>query len=209
LSIAAPSGAVDFAVSHLVKGNAMGDAKRRRLRERASILRVLDGWSNEPSAWEAETLATIRLLPVVTVERESAARLAWARMKERLCHDNCAWYEQNDPSGDSKAMTGWIIDHATGNYVLHAVVRSSRGEYRCITPVPHVSDTHFDFIPDPDIVTTRDDDHYIHMRNGQVLGVGIRPDPSRTIAKVASARAKIEAGMDPFEALHDLSAVDH
>lgn len=188
----------------------MGQAKLRRLRQRASILRVLDGWSKEPSAWEKEALAAIRSLPVVRVEREPAARLAWARMKERLCHDNCAWHEQNDPSGDSKAITGWIVDSATGNYVLHAVVRSSRGEYRCITPVPHVSDTHFDFVPDPDIVTTRgDDNRYLHVRNGHVLGVGIRPDPAKTIADVEAVRAKIEAGMDPLEALHDLSMVHH
>ena len=84
----------------------MGEAKNRRLREREDALRVLDDWATEPSAEEQATLAAIRSLPVVRVERVPPAQIAYMRMKERLCHDNCAWYEENDSSGSSKAVTG-------------------------------------------------------------------------------------------------------
>jgi len=184
----------------------MGESKQRRLRERATLLKVLDLWSKEPSAGEMETLAAIRSLPIVGVERDPADRLAFMRMDEGLCHSNCAWFEQNDPSRAWKAITGWIVDSATGNYILHAVIRSSRGEYRCITPMPYVSATHFDFIPDPCIITTHyDDNSFHHLRNGHVLGVGVRPDPVKTIADIEAARARIEAGDDPIKVLHSLS----
>lgn len=184
----------------------MGEAKRRRLREREDALRVLDLWAMAPSLGERATLAAIQSLPIVRVERVPPAKVAWMRMKERLCHDNCAWYEKNDPSGSSKAVTGWLIDQTTGNYVLHAVIRSSSGEYLCITPTPHAPIQHFDFIPDPTIVTTRcDDGHYCHMREGYVLGAGIRPDPVKTIARIQVARARIMAGDDLLEAMRSLS----
>ncbi|WP_201314366.1 hypothetical protein [Dyella sp. EPa41] len=184
----------------------MGEAKKRLIRQRADFLRVLDQWSAEPSAGEMEALAAIQSLPVVRVDRVPADQLAKMRMKERLCHDNCAWYEANDPAGEWKAVTGWIVDVATGNFVLHAVIRSPAGEYACITPVPHVSARSFDFIPDPYIFTTRRaDNSFLHVRNGHVFGTGVRPNPAKTIADVKIARAKIEAGHDPVEVLRSLS----
>lgn len=185
----------------------MGEAKKRRLREREDALRVLDQWAVAPSTGEKAALAAIQSLPVVRVERVPPAQIAYMRTRERLCHDNCVWYEKNDPSGNSKAVTGWLVDQTTGNYVLHAVIRSSSGEYRCITPTPHVSLQQFDFIPDPAIVTTRDEDgYYRHVREGYVLGVGIRPDPAKTIARIRTARARIMAGDDLLDVMHSLSA---
>ena len=184
----------------------MGEAKKRRLREREGALRVLDQWAVPPSAEEQAALAAIQSLPVVRVERLPSAQIAYMRTRERLCHDNCAWYERSDPSGEWKAVTGWLVDQTTGNYVLHAVIRSSSGDYRCITPTPHVSIQHFDFIPDPAIVTTRDEDgYYRHVREGYVLGAGIRPDPAKTIARIQVARARIMAGDDLLDVMHSLS----
>lgn len=185
----------------------MGEAKKRRLRQREDALRVLDQWAVTPTAGERATLAAIQSLPVVRVERVPSALIAYMRMKERLCHDNCAWYEKNDPSGEWKAVTGWLMDQTTGNYVLHAVIRSASGDYRCITPTPQVSIQQFDFIPDPAIVTTRDEDGYFrHVREGYVLGAGIRPDPAKTIARIEVARARIMAGDDLLEVMHGLAA---
>lgn len=183
----------------------MGEAKKRLIRQRESILRVLDQWAKPPSNAEQEALAAIQTLPIIRVQRAPRGQIAWMRMKERLCHDNCAWYEENDPTKGWKAVTGWIVDQATGNYVLHAVICSSSGEYRCITPIPHASIQWFDFIPDPSIVTTRDDrGHYHHVREGFALGVGLRPDPARTIAEAQAARDRIMAGEDPIKVLKSI-----
>ena len=176
----------------------MGEAKLRRMSARADILRVLDRWSQPPSEWEAAMVAEVRQLPVLVVRRASPEQLSWCRMKPRLCHDNCAWYERNDPTGRSKVCTGWIRDQS-GNFVLHAVMKRGT-EYVCITPVPNDEATHFDFIPDPAIVVSMEDGKYRHHRQGQLIGVGLRPDPEKTLAHANRVRERIESGMDPIEA---------
>ncbi|QBX36888.1 hypothetical protein E4M02_04400 [Brevundimonas sp. S30B] len=183
----------------------MGEAKKRDAALRAEFSRVLDMWSFPPSEAEARTVAEVEALPAVTVERESAERLEWARMKPRLCHDNCAWYERNDPTGTAKSVTGWMRE-PTGNYVLHAVVNVG-GEYRCITPIPG-EPSRFQFIPDPDIQTVRQDDNkYRHTRKGFEIGAGIRPDPAKTLRHIEVIRERLASGMDPYKAM-DLRTLD-
>lgn len=162
----------------------MGEAKSRQRALRADFNRVLDMWSFPPSDAEAATVAAVQGLPSVIVERESAERLAWAGMKPRLCHDSCAWYARNDPTGQTKVVTGWMRE-PTGNYVLHAVVAIG-SVYRCITPTPG-EPSRFLFIPHPDIETVRQDDlKYRHTRKGYEIGAGIRPDPKRHFGTLRS-----------------------
>lgn len=176
----------------------MGQAKQRQKREREDMLRVLEKWSYPPSEWEAAMVSEVEQLPVTIVQREPPERLAWARMKPRLCHDNCAWYERNDPTGKSKACTGWIRDEF-GNYVLHTVVNVG-DEYVCITPMPNVSGTHLEFIPDPAITVSIKDDKFYHYRKGQRIGAGLRSEPEKTLAQVERVKERIASGMDAMEA---------
>lgn len=183
----------------------MGEAKKREKGLRAEFTRVLDMWAFLPTEAEAQTVAEIEALPVVTAERESAERLEWARMKPRLCHDNCAWYARNDPTRKAKVVTGWMRE-PTGNYVLHAVVAIGN-EYRCITPIPG-EPSRFSFIPDPDIETIRQDDHtYRHTRKGFEIGAGIRPNPAKTLRHIEIIRERLASGMDPHKAM-DLRSLD-
>jgi hypothetical protein len=178
----------------------MGQAKLRQRRERDSLLRVFDDWSHPPSEWEAAMVREVKQLPTVLVSRVPPERLAQMRMKPRLCHDNCHWYAEHDPSGATRACSGWLSDGG-GTFVLHSVIASG-DDYLCITPMPHVGGTHFEFKPDSAITVTRTDDGaFEHRRNGQLIGAGLRIDPAKTLAQIARVRERVAAGMDPVEAV--------
>jgi hypothetical protein len=184
----------------------MGEAKKRQKQLREEFTRILDSWAFAPSDSEAQTVTEVQALPSITVEREPPERLEWARMKPRLCHDNCAWYQRNDPTREAKAVVGWLVE-PTGNYVLHSVVSVGR-EYRCITPMPG-EPSRFQFIPDPDIVVERieADNRYRITRKGFEVGAGIRPDPQKTLRHIGIIQERLASGMDPIKAM-DLKGLD-
>lgn len=177
----------------------MGEKKKKDEALRATMLRTLDLWAFPPSDWETQTLSEIRSLPILKVERASAEQLAWARMKERLCHDNCAWYANADPEKLTTVVHGWIFD-STDNYVLHSVIQRD-GRMMCITPVRGDTSVFIDFIPDPEIIASREDTKHRHHRRGMELGVGLRSNPDLTIANIKVMRGRLESGMDPLKAM--------
>ncbi|HEV7353717.1 MAG TPA: hypothetical protein VGN74_11380 [Brevundimonas sp.] len=178
----------------------MGEAKRRQAELRDQLLRKADQWAFPPSQWEADTVAELKTLPVVTVERMSAQDIAYMRMPASECHGNCRWYEANDPTGTFRAVVGWLVD-PEGNYVLHSVV-SDGANYGCITPTVSDRRPFFEFIPDSKIAWQDGDDGYRHaIRDGHAIGPGVRGDPEKTIADVAEIKRKLLAGVHPLKAI--------
>ncbi|WP_338576505.1 hypothetical protein V8J38_14030 [Brevundimonas olei] len=179
----------------------MGEAKRREAGLREQLLKKVDQWVFPASQWEADTVAELKVLPVVTAQRASAQEIAYMRMPVSECHANCRWYEANDPTGTFKAVVGWLVD-PDGNYVLHSVISDGQGGYGCITPATADNRPFFEFVPDPKISWQDGKDGYRRaIRGGQVIGAGVRSDPDKTIAEALEVKRKLLAGIHPMKAI--------
>jgi len=176
----------------------MGEAKRKLEAVRAELLAELDKWSFPATDWELNTVAEIKLLPVVKVHRGSDEELTWMRMKPRQCHANAHFMEEHDPERRSRRITGWWPQD--GNYVLHSIV-DQHGQLFCVTPAPFHRENPFDFIPDPKIEWREDGDHFTAYRDGMPVGPGVRSDPVKATADTAELRARLLSGMNPYSAM--------
>ena len=174
----------------------MGDAKRKLENVRRALLREIESWAFPATEWEARTVAEVRALPVVTVQRYPDEALAQMRMPPRQCHPNARFMQENDPERRLKHIVGWWPQG--GNYVLHSVV-DQYGKYICVTPAPF-HPASFEFIPDPKIAWQDEGDRRIAYRDCVPIGPGIRIDPARTVAEIQLIKAKLLSGMDPYEA---------
>jgi hypothetical protein len=174
----------------------MGQAKARREALRRKLLEKGKEWDFPPSPWEAAVCAELRKQTVVIVPRAPAEQLAWARMPANECHANVRWYAKNDPSGRARAITGWWVQWP--NFVLHSVVEMD-SKLICITPTP-LKETEIPFIPDPQISWIEGNDVYSAIRNGEVVGPGVRVFPAFTMAQSAIVRQRMDQGVDPFKA---------
>ena len=174
----------------------MGEAARRREILRATMLALGTKWDFPPSEWEAALCAELKENEVMRVPRASAAQLSWARMQANQCHANTRWYEQNDPENKSRQVTGWWVQWP--DFVLHSVVERD-GHLMCITP-SHFDEAQIPFIPDPKIVWTESGDVYSAMRDGKIIGPGIRAFPAYTMAKNQIIRDRLLRGVNPYKA---------
>lgn len=174
----------------------MGEAKAQREVMRKKMLEKSKDWDFPASPWEASVCASLRKEDVVLVRRASPEELAWARMPLNACHANARWYAKNDPTGRSRAVTGWWVQWP--NFVLHSVVETN-GTLICITPSAF-NETEVPFIPDPKIGWVEDGEHYSAIRNGKIVGVGVRVYPAFTMALNAIVRGRLLKGGNPFEA---------
>ncbi|MDG2531280.1 hypothetical protein [Caulobacter endophyticus] len=170
----------------------MGEAKRKADQQRAEIRAMMEKWAGPDIPGEADIASQIEALPSEWVNRADRAQLEWAGMKVGDCHANCIWYERNDPRGDHKRVTGWIVDDVNGVYMLHSIVK--RGdEAICITPTLDGTDG-CTFRADPDVIMTEEDGRIVFHRKGTRIGVGIRRDVEATRKKSAQIIAALEAG---------------
>lgn len=176
----------------------MGQAKVRREALRQRMLDQGKRWDFPPSPWEAAVCADLREREeeVVIVRRASAEELAWARMPANECHTNARWYAQNDPTGKARAVTGWWVQWPA--FVLHSVVEIE-GVLICLTPSP-MHETEIPFIPDPRITWIEDGQHYSAVRDGKVIGVGVRVFPAFTMAQGAVVQERLLSGINPLTA---------
>lgn len=176
----------------------MGEAKRREAVLRQQLLDALDSWSFPATQWEADTVTALEGLPIVIVERVAPSDLAYMRMPKAKCHANCQWYEANDPSGNFKAVTGWLVD-PDGNYVLHSVV-SDGTQYSCITPPIADNRAYFDFIPDSNITWIENKNGMLRATiYGHMIGPGVRKNPAKTISEADIMNKKLLSGTHPMK----------
>jgi hypothetical protein len=174
----------------------MGQARVRREALRQKMLNKSKEWDFPPSPWEAAVCAELREEDVVVIHRAPAEQLAWARMPVNECHANARWYAKNDPSGKARAVAGWWVQWP--NFVLHSVIEIE-GALICITPSPFC-EAEIPFIPDPKISWMEHGEVYSAIRNGQVVGPGVRVFPAFTMAQNAIVRERLLAGGDPLKA---------
>lgn len=176
----------------------MGQAKVKREALRQEALKKSAEWDFSASAWEAEVCAELREDAVILVPRASAEQLAWSRMLASQCHANARWYAENDPSGKAKMVTGWWVQWP--NFVLHSVIEVDQ-QLICITP-SSFHEGEIPFIPDPKINWIENGDVYSAVRNGQIVGPGVRVFPAFTMAQNAIVRERMLAGRDPLKATY-------
>ncbi len=176
----------------------MGEAKRKAERLRAQFLADIEEWMFPASEWEARMVAEVRELPRVRAHRITPNQAADMGMPAKECHANCRWYQDNDPEGKARQITGWM--HDDGGFVLHSVIERD-GVVFCITPTPVHQEPAFEFIPDPAIEWRDEGDFRIPYRGGQKVGKGIREDPAAAMAQLEEIKRKLLSGMNPWEAI--------
>jgi hypothetical protein len=174
----------------------MGQARVRREALRQKMLNKSKEWDFSPSAWEAAVCAELREEDVVVIRRAPAGQLAWSRMPANECHANARWYVKNDPSGKARAVVGWWVQWP--NFVLHSVVEVE-GALICMTP-SQFNEAEIPFIPDPKIGWIENGEVYSAIRNGQIVGPGVRKFPEFAMAQNEIVRERLIAGVDPSKA---------
>jgi hypothetical protein len=175
----------------------MGEAKARRDALRRRMLEEGRKWDFPPSGWESAICNELGDKVVSVVRRASVEELSWMRMPPNKCHANVRWYVNNDPSKQARAVTGWWVQPP--DFVLHSVIETN-GQLICITP-SHFDEAEFPFIPDPKITWVEDGEVYSAVRDGQVIGSGVRAFPAFTMARNAIVRERLLSGVDPHKAI--------
>ena len=174
----------------------MGEARRKMQKLRESLLWQAESWCFSPSDWETSLVDEILDIPIVHVPRMLRNQIDWMGMPSQRCHENAFWYEKNDPTNQTKAVTGWWFQGM--EFILHSVVGCDR-QYRCITPTDGNDDV-IHFRPDPKIEWVSKDGHLAALRNGQEIGIGVRPFPKFTIAQNTLMLRRLLSGTKPRNA---------
>lgn len=174
----------------------MGQAKVRREALRQKMLEDGKKWDFPPSAWEAAICAELRNQIARIVPLAPADQLASMGTRANECHTNARWYAKNDPTGKIRFVTGWWVQWP--NFVLHSVIEQD-GQLICITP-NSFGEARLPFIADPKISWVEDGKVYSAIRDGQVIGVGVRAFPAFTIAQTKIVSELLIAGVNPAEA---------
>jgi hypothetical protein len=153
-------------------------------------------WNFPPSPWEAAICAELRNQIPQAVPVAPADQLALMGMRANECHANARWYAKNDPAGKIRFITGWWVQWP--NFVLHSVIEQD-GQLICITPNAF-GETAIQFIADPTIGWVEDGEVYSAIRDGRVIGVGVRAVPEFTVAQTKLVCELLVAGVNPFNA---------
>lgn len=175
----------------------MEDAKRRADELRAYLLWQAEGWTFPPSEWEAQIIGELQRLQGYRIPRLPDTDMAEFELQPNECHANARRCEQNDVRGETKAVTGWWLQGM--EFVLHSVV-SHDGELCCVTP-SSLGESEINFYPDPLIEWREQDGELAAMRNGRIVGLGVRRFPAFTIAQHELVRMRLKIGMAPDQAM--------
>jgi hypothetical protein len=180
----------------------VGEAKQRRETFRAAAISDMKRWMKPPFADEPRLLQEIEALPFRLIERAPVHIMEYCLMKPQECHKNAFGYCDNDPSAESKTVSGWWrrTDRYTEPvYVFHSVVQNPTGLF-CMTP--YFDETFLVFAPDPNITWTIDDKKLRrHQRDGKPVPYLVRTDPAQVIAEATLVHDRLVSGMNPWEAL--------
>lgn len=173
----------------------MEDNRARELQD--YLLWQADGWSFPPSEWEARIIEDLHAMQGYRIPRLPDAELIELGLQPNKCHENARWCEQNDVRGGTKAVAGWWLQGM--EFVLHSVV-SYGGELCCVTP-SRLGESEINFYPDPHIEWIERDGELAAMRNGEIVGLGVRRFPAFTIAQHELVRMRLAIGMEPDQAM--------
>ena len=176
----------------------MGEAKRKLEEVRTTMLRVVEGWMLEPTEWEARMVAEVRRLPRIEGQRYPPHVLAYMKMKMGECHANAWFMEREDPDMLNKRVVGWTV--TDGQFVLHSVVRRGEDMF-CVTPAPRGAGEVLTFLPDSAIVCEEIDGRFVHLRGGERIKYGLRPDPAASIEFGHLLLSRLKSGMNPYKAM--------
>jgi hypothetical protein len=174
----------------------MGEAKQKLQKLRDGLLWQAEGWCFPATVWESELVEEILNLPSFKIPRLSNKELRSMGMPPGECHSNTRWYERNDPTKETKSVTGWWLQGV--EFILHSVL-GRNGQFMCITPTAR-NETEIQFFPDTKIEWIEADNHIAAFRNGREIGLGVRPFPAFTIAQNEAIRARLLSGMSPHQA---------
>lgn len=135
------------------------------------------------SAVEDRLLAEILSFTFYDVDRLPDADMAQAQMQAQQCHNNAFAYAAQDPSGESKAVSGWW--KRDGIFLLHSVVLT-HSRLVCVTP--HPSSPAMEFAPDPRIEWEYVGGQRVARRDGTNVPDVVRLHPAETMAAARRAR---------------------
>jgi hypothetical protein len=110
------------------------------------MIKQMARWDFPATEAEAQAIAEIEKLPVITVQRYPAHIIRQMSMPPNECHANARFMVSKDPEGKCRQISGYWPQG--GNYVLHSVVDRD-GEVFCVTPLQINAADRFQFIPDP------------------------------------------------------------
>lgn len=164
---------------------------------RAYLLWQADGWTFPPSEWETQIIGELHAMQGYRIARLPETDLAELELQPNKCHENARWCEKNDPKGKTKAVAGWWLQGM--EFVLHSVVFHD-GDYCCVTP-SSLGDSEIIFYPDPLIEWAEEEGRLAAIRNGQLVGLGVRRFPAFTIAQHELVRMRLRIGMAPDRAM--------
>lgn len=177
----------------------MGEAKIRKEKLRAEMLKIIEGWIRPATAEEAEIVSEIERLPHEHVAVYPPEHLEYMEMKPRECHANCRIMVGQDSPDILAHVLGWRNENNA--YILHSVIRQSDNKLYCVTP-NEAKLVSFEFIPDEAISSREGNDgHYQYSRKGNAIGYGFRRDPDQTIEDGLKVKERLLSGMDPYEAM--------
>ena len=83
----------------------MGQEKIRHEETRQKFFKIAEGWMTPPTEDERMLLRKIEKLTFENIPIESKEQLVRAGMKPRECHINSHFLVDNDPTGNSGAVT--------------------------------------------------------------------------------------------------------
>jgi hypothetical protein len=182
-----------------------GDNKQMTVRDvmdidlAAQIRRNVESMAFPPSEKEAAIYAEVSALPRVVVYRPPAEDLLAAGFVHYDCHRNCGDQAANDPSGESRHVSGWL-PHGE-DLILHSVAVIS-DQWICLTPQLVPAPNRFEFIPDTHLDwrdinggTTR-----IAFRHGDEVPEALRRDPGRHIRMRDEFQALVARGHSVIDA---------
>ncbi|MYL97209.1 hypothetical protein GR702_05415 [Novosphingobium sp. FGD1] len=173
----------------------MGEAKRRKEALRKVMVDELRALAAPPSEAEQKLASILMGLSAKQAYRESAEKLAWAKMKPRECHANVSFYVNADPSKQATHVVGWWKQ--AHQFVLHSVIGMGPNLV-CITPQQRGVPETFLFAPDPEI-TWADEGEGVRRfyRDGILVPKIVRTDPAAATGVATIGLERLAHGMDP------------
>lgn len=168
------------------------------------IVRNIEAMAFKPSEFEAATYAELIALPRVIVARPPTKDLVSAGFVHYDCHRNCGEQVENDPSGNSRHVVGWLP--YGDDLILHSVVVIGE-RWICLTPQFVGAPDRFEFIPDTQLVWHDQGQTKIVHRHGREIPEVFRKNPMRHIRMRDAFRALIAQGLSAIEA-RDMVAND-
>jgi len=168
------------------------------------IVRNIEAMAFEPSEFEAATYIELMALPRVIVTRPPTKDLVSAGFVHYDCHRNCGNQVDNDPSGNSRHVVGWLPYGK--DLILHSVVVIGE-RWFCLTPQFVDAPDRFEFIPDNQLIWHDQGPIKIVRRHGREIPEVFRKNPMKHIRMRDAFRALVAEGRSIVEA-RDMVAND-